>query len=60
MFAVTEKRIQKNIKELEFLGKSVRRKLFELRTLASMREIQQGKFEVFESAKDLMDSVRKK
>ena len=43
MIATTDKKIEKTIQELSLLDKQVRRKLLEVETLMSLRDIHEGK-----------------
>ena len=59
MPTITEKRIQRSADALERIIKQAKRKLFEIETLANVREIQKGNFFEFKTPKDLFQNLGK-
>ena len=59
MIATTDKKIEKTMQELSLLDKQVRRKLLEVETLMSLRDIHEGKTTRIKSGRALFDSLKK-
>ncbi|MEK7567477.1 MAG: hypothetical protein AAB513_00970 [Patescibacteria group bacterium] len=52
--------IKKSVKELETITKNAKRALFEVRVAQSIDDFKNGKFDVFNSAKDIILSIKNK
>ena len=59
MNTITLSQINKVKKDLDNITQKAKKRLFELETLASLYEIQQGKVLKFKTSKDLLHTLKK-